>query len=87
MNIEDITPLLKKVIDLLGMEENKTDDVLKILGQVVIFIELGGIVADGLSGLKDVLDGDDMSQAELVKILNKNRAKIESAKLLVKPQE
>lgn len=83
MDMSDIKTLLVKVVELIDLGEDKTEEIVKILSQVVLYIELGGIVTDGLSAIKDILDGDEISQEKLNEVLTNNEKRIQAAKARV----
>ncbi len=79
MNMNDVIPVITKVIDLLIDDSEKVSEAVEILNQTVVLINLGGVVVDGLSEINDILNSDKIDQATLVQRLNENRKKIEAA--------
>lgn len=53
-------------------------DVKELIGQVTVYVEMASVAAVGLKTLHDLLaKGNDLSNAELQKLLSENRSTIE----------
>ncbi len=56
-------------------------DVKELVDQVTVYVEMASIAAVGIKAIQELLaKGNDLSNAELQKLLSENRATIESNK-------
>jgi hypothetical protein len=78
--LKEMVDVVLKVLN----QEDKQEEALKVLEQIVVAVTLIRIGTESFGNLKDLFEKDDISQAEMMEILNKNTARLEAAHIRAK---
>ena len=77
MFTESTVLLIDKAIDLLGLDEDRSEDIAQILKYISVTIELSAVAKAGYDGIVKALDSPDLTAAERTDMLIETRRNIQ----------
>ena len=82
MFTESTVLLIDKAIDLLGLDEDRSEDIAQILKYISVTIELSAVAKAGYDGIVKALDSPDLTAAERTDMLIETRRNIQRVSAL-----
>ena len=77
MFTESTVLLIDKAIDLLGLDEDRSEDIAQILKYISVTIELSAVAKAGYDGIVKALDSPDLTAAQRTDMLIETRRNIQ----------
>ena len=81
MFIDEALDLIDLADTLVGIDDSKKEDIQDVLKQVSLTIELGSAIYFAYEKTREALKSNDLSPAELSKVISDSRKRIEALKV------